>query len=85
MAIKLKNLDGDNLVINYNKELRNILNRRAPVRTKTVLNNRKVAWFDEKAKSLKAEVRRLEKVIKKHKSSNTVIDFKIARQDIVST
>ena len=76
---RLIQAENEDLVTCYNDELKTILDKHAPLRVKTVLNDRKIAWFDVKAKELKAEVRRLDKILKRQNSSNALGEFKRAR------
>ena len=77
---ELLQLAGENLAKEYNAKLSNIFNKHAPLKKKMVYPRKKVAWFNNEAKELKAKLRKLEKHWRKSRSQEHLDVLKVARQ-----
>ena len=56
----LKITDINQLVGDYNREMRQLLDRHAPIKSKTIVVGSLVPWFDDELKSLKSQRRKAE-------------------------
>ena len=67
----------------YDRQLEVILEKHAPVNVKLVQTRaKKVAWFDNKAKQLQSETRKLEKLWKKIKKSRRFEQIQMHTSDL---
>ena len=62
------------LVKSYNETLESVINRHAPLRTKTIIARPHVPWFNNEVKSVKRERRRAER---KWRRTRQLCDFQI--------
>ena len=51
----------DEIAVCYNKTLRSILDKHAPIKSKFLISRQTVHWFNDKLKKLKAKRRKLER------------------------
>lgn len=79
MSEVMLQLNGTELAESYDTNLRTILDKHAPQITKTIRVKRRVAWFDSRAKTLKKELRKLEKIWKRTKHPQDLDNFKVAK------
>ena len=75
----IKNDNLEDLIDNYDNKLANILEKHAPVVTKTVMVRGEVPWFNVKAKELKAKMRRAERIWSCSRTCENWNHFKEAR------
>ena len=69
--------DLHSLVQYYDKTLASLLDKYAPLVTKKITSKRVVPWFDDTAKTMKADRRRLEKVWKRTRLQEDWVNFRV--------
>ena len=67
------------LVTLYDTGLKPIIDKHAPLKSKTVYEKHQVPWFDATIKSMKRDKRRLERIWKRSKKSEDFDNYKICR------
>ena len=77
--------DINQLFGDYNTELSHLLDRHAPVKSKSIVVKRLVPWFDDELKSLKSQRRKAELVWRRSRNHETILSFHHARNRFVVT
>ena len=72
------------LVGDYNRELRQLVDRHAPIKSKTIVVRPLVEWFDDELKSLKSQRRKAELIWRWDKNHETLLSFHRARNTYVN-
>ena len=81
----LLNFTGINQPVgDYNTELRQLLNRHAPMKYTTIVVRSLVPWFDDELKSLKSQRRKTELVWRRSRNHETLLSFHRATNRCVS-
>jgi hypothetical protein len=70
---------GKELAERYDQSLSAVLDNHAPLKTKTIRVKTRVAWFDDTAKALKTELRKIEKIWKRTKKPSDMTKLKTAK------
>ena len=65
--------DNNQLVGEYNTELRQLLDRNAPIKTKTIVVRPLVPRFDDALKTLKSQRRKAEQIWRQNENHNTAV------------
>ena len=68
--------DVDVMASCYNSTLQAILDKHAPLKTKTVVNNKRVSWFNSEMKAAIRARRKAERIWRKSKSAHDLSVFK---------
>ena len=71
--------DVNQLVGDYNTELRQLLDKHAPVKSETIVVRPLVLWFDDELKSLKSQRRKAELVWRRRRNHETLLSFHHSR------
>ena len=80
ISIDLQQIDDTNhLAASYNVKMRQLLDKHAPIRSKTVVDRPMLPWYDADLKLLKADRRRAEKAWRRDKNNDTLRTFHQAR------
>ena len=80
ISIDLQQIDDINhLAASYNVKMRQLLDKHAPVRSKTVVDRPMLPWYDADLKILKADRRRAEKAWRRDNNNDTLCTFHQAR------
>lgn len=77
--------DVNQLAIDYNIQLRHVLDTHAPIRTKTIVARPCVPWFDHELKALKANRRKAEHRYRCCKTQESLMKFHEARNMYVNS
>ena len=71
--------DVNQTALQYDKILKQLLDKHAPLKTRMITPRTCVAWFDTEAKRLKAKLRKQEKIWRKSKNPEDLQDLKTIR------
>jgi len=84
MTSNLMNItDIDQLAKVYNTELRSVLDKHAPIVSKTIVERQRLPWFDSELCDLKTSRRRAEDLWRKNKDPGSLVAFHQARNKYV--
>ena len=76
--------DINQLVGDYNRELRQLVDRHAPIKSNTIVVRPLVPWFNDELKSLKLHRRKAELIWRWDKNHETLLSFHRARNKYVN-
>ena len=74
--------DLEELVISYNKTLKAVLDKHAPVKTRTIVVRPRVPWYTDEIRHAKRERRKAERRWRLSKLDSDVVAFKIKRNAV---
>ena len=79
LKININQLVGD-----YNREMRQLLDRHAPIKSKTIVVRPLIPWFDDELKSLKSQRRKAELIWRRDINHETLLSFHRARNKYIN-
>ena len=75
-------MDINQLVGDYNTEVRQLLDRHAPWKSKTNVVRPLVPWFDDELKSVKSQRRKAELIWRRSRNQETLLSFHRSKEQI---